>query len=116
MIRCKSRLYHNPLYPLAQSSIPTTSGAGFEVYGYEKRALKVGETYVDEEHRVLWLQEPPAALGELIGAGRELRLPGKGTGYPTSDSSRVAGQPKYPAATRPPPSHTGGARARGGRD
>jgi ribosomal protein S18 acetylase RimI-like enzyme len=34
---------------------------GFEVYGYEKHALKVGETYVDEEHRVLWLQEPPAA-------------------------------------------------------
>jgi ribosomal protein S18 acetylase RimI-like enzyme len=34
---------------------------GFEVYGYEKHALKVGETYVDEEHRVLWLQEPAAA-------------------------------------------------------
>ena len=34
---------------------------GFEVYGYEKHALKVGETYVDEEHRVLWLQEPPVA-------------------------------------------------------
>jgi hypothetical protein len=34
---------------------------GFEVYGYEKHALKVGETYVDEEHRVLWLQEPTAA-------------------------------------------------------
>jgi hypothetical protein len=33
---------------------------GFEVYGYEQHALKVGETYVDEEHRVLWLQEPPA--------------------------------------------------------
>ena len=28
---------------------------GFEVYGYEQHALKVGETYVDEEHRVLWL-------------------------------------------------------------
>ncbi|MBI3328543.1 MAG: GNAT family N-acetyltransferase [Nitrospinae bacterium] len=37
------------------------SALGFEVYGYEKHALKVGETYVDEEHRVLWLQEPPAA-------------------------------------------------------
>lgn len=36
------------------------STLGFEVYGYEKHALKVGETYVDEEHRVLWLQEPPA--------------------------------------------------------
>jgi ribosomal protein S18 acetylase RimI-like enzyme len=28
---------------------------GFEVYGYEKHALKVGGTYVDEEHMVLWL-------------------------------------------------------------
>jgi ribosomal protein S18 acetylase RimI-like enzyme len=37
------------------------SAMGFEVYGYEKHALKVGEIYVDEEHRVLWLQEPPAA-------------------------------------------------------
>jgi hypothetical protein len=34
---------------------------GFEVYGYEKHALKVDATYVDEEHRVLWLQEPPVA-------------------------------------------------------
>jgi ribosomal protein S18 acetylase RimI-like enzyme len=32
---------------------------GFEVYGYEKHALKVGETYVDEEHRVLWLHASP---------------------------------------------------------
>jgi ribosomal protein S18 acetylase RimI-like enzyme len=31
------------------------SALGFEVYGYEKHALKVGETYVDEELRVLWL-------------------------------------------------------------
>jgi RimJ/RimL family protein N-acetyltransferase len=37
------------------------SALGFEVYGYEKHALKVGETYVDEEHRVLWLQELPSA-------------------------------------------------------
>jgi RimJ/RimL family protein N-acetyltransferase len=37
------------------------SALGFEVYGYEKHALKVGDTYVDEEHRMLWLQEPPAA-------------------------------------------------------
>jgi ribosomal protein S18 acetylase RimI-like enzyme len=37
------------------------SALGFEVYGYEKHALKVGETYVDEEHRVLWLLESPAA-------------------------------------------------------
>jgi RimJ/RimL family protein N-acetyltransferase len=29
---------------------------GFEVYGHERRALKVGETYVDEELRVLWLR------------------------------------------------------------
>jgi ribosomal protein S18 acetylase RimI-like enzyme len=33
---------------------------GFEVYGYEKHALKVGETYVDDEHMVLWLRTPPA--------------------------------------------------------
>lgn len=37
------------------------SSLGFVVYGYEQHALKVGETYVDEEHRVLWLQQPPAA-------------------------------------------------------
>jgi ribosomal protein S18 acetylase RimI-like enzyme len=37
------------------------SALGFEVYGYEKHALKVDGTYVDEEHRVLWLQKPPAA-------------------------------------------------------
>ena len=34
---------------------------GFEVYGYEKHALKVGGTYVDEEHRVLWLRASPTA-------------------------------------------------------
>lgn len=34
------------------------SGLGFAVYGYEKRALKVGDTYVDEEHRVLFLSAP----------------------------------------------------------
>ena len=28
---------------------------GFQVYGYERRSLKVGDTYVDEEDRVLWL-------------------------------------------------------------
>ena len=28
---------------------------GFSVYGYEHRSLKVGNTYVDEEDRVLWL-------------------------------------------------------------
>jgi ribosomal protein S18 acetylase RimI-like enzyme len=38
------------------------SALGFEVYGYEKHALKIGETYVDEEHRVLWLLEPPASV------------------------------------------------------
>jgi RimJ/RimL family protein N-acetyltransferase len=34
------------------------SALGFEVYGYEQHALKVGEIYGDEEHRVLWLQAP----------------------------------------------------------
>lgn len=29
---------------------------GFEVYGHERHALKVGTTYVDEEHMVLWLR------------------------------------------------------------
>ena len=29
---------------------------GFETYGYEKNALKVGDRYVDEEHQVLWLK------------------------------------------------------------
>src|SRR5262245_5876072 len=29
---------------------------GFEVYGRERNALKVGATYVDEEHMVLWLR------------------------------------------------------------
>ena len=38
---------------------------GFEVYGLEKHALKVGETYVDEEHRVLWLQASSAT--ERVG-------------------------------------------------
>lgn len=35
---------------------------GFEVFGYERRALKIGENYVDEEHRVLWLRTPPVAI------------------------------------------------------
>ena len=30
---------------------------GFRVYGRERQALKVGETYVDEEHRMLWLTD-----------------------------------------------------------
>ena len=37
------------------------SALGFEVFGYEKHALKVGDTYVDEEHMVLWLREPLTA-------------------------------------------------------
>jgi RimJ/RimL family protein N-acetyltransferase len=41
------------------------SALGFEVYGYEQHALKVGETYVDEEHRVLWLQAAP--VDEALG-------------------------------------------------
>lgn len=32
---------------------------GFEVYGYEQHALKIGDTYIDEEHRVLWIKPPP---------------------------------------------------------
>jgi RimJ/RimL family protein N-acetyltransferase len=32
---------------------------GFEPYGYERHALKIGNTYVDEEHRVLWLRTSP---------------------------------------------------------
>ena len=32
---------------------------GFELFGLEKHALKVGDTYVDEEHRVLWLRKSP---------------------------------------------------------
>jgi ribosomal protein S18 acetylase RimI-like enzyme len=37
------------------------SALGFEVYGYEKHALKIDKTYVDEEHRVICLQESSAA-------------------------------------------------------
>jgi RimJ/RimL family protein N-acetyltransferase len=29
------------------------SSLGFQVFGHEKRALKVGDTYVDEEHMIL---------------------------------------------------------------
>jgi hypothetical protein len=36
---------------------------GFDVYGYEKHALNVGETSVDDEHMVLWLRTPPAVSG-----------------------------------------------------
>jgi ribosomal protein S18 acetylase RimI-like enzyme len=43
------------------------SALGFEVYGYEKHALKVGATYVDEEHRVLWLRDLPATEVSLTG-------------------------------------------------
>jgi ribosomal protein S18 acetylase RimI-like enzyme len=35
---------------------------GFEIYGYEQHALKVDDTYVDEEHRVLWLKPPPQQI------------------------------------------------------
>ncbi|WP_409971432.1 N-acetyltransferase family protein [Bacillus sp. Bva_UNVM-123] len=31
------------------------SSFGFEVYGEEKRALKIGDEYFDEEHMVLFL-------------------------------------------------------------
>lgn len=33
---------------------------GFEVYGYERHALKLGDNYVDEEHRMLWIKPLPA--------------------------------------------------------
>ena len=36
---------------------------GFQVYGYERRSLKVGDTYVDEEDRVLWL------VGDAVTGG-----------------------------------------------
>ena len=36
---------------------------GFRVYGYEQRSLKVGDTYVDEEDRVLWL------VGDAVTGG-----------------------------------------------
>jgi RimJ/RimL family protein N-acetyltransferase len=32
---------------------------GFDVYGYERHALKVGGTYVDDEYMVLWLRTHP---------------------------------------------------------
>ena len=34
---------------------------GFEVYGLERHALKVGERYVDEELMVHWLHESPTS-------------------------------------------------------
>lgn len=36
---------------------------GFEVYGYERHALKIGESYVDEEHRMLQIKPFPAESG-----------------------------------------------------
>jgi RimJ/RimL family protein N-acetyltransferase len=42
-------------------SVPQTAARhlytslGFEVFGYERHALKVGDVYVDEEHRVYWI-------------------------------------------------------------
>jgi ribosomal protein S18 acetylase RimI-like enzyme len=47
------------------------SALGFEVYGYEKHALKVGDTYVDEEHMVLWLQKSPAVTPESQSRSKE---------------------------------------------
>lgn len=43
---------------------------GFEVYGYERHALKVDGIYVDEEHRVLWLHEPPTTTHAMSDAAR----------------------------------------------
>jgi hypothetical protein len=28
---------------------------GFEVYGHERRGLKIGDDYVDQDHMILWL-------------------------------------------------------------
>ena len=36
---------------------------GFEVYGYEQHALKVGDLYVNEKHRLFWLKPPPERIG-----------------------------------------------------
>jgi ribosomal protein S18 acetylase RimI-like enzyme len=33
---------------------------GFEPYGYEKHAMKIGNAYVDGEQMVLWLKQRPA--------------------------------------------------------
>jgi RimJ/RimL family protein N-acetyltransferase len=33
-------------------------GCGFEPFGLERRALKLGDRYVDEEHLVLFLKDP----------------------------------------------------------
>lgn len=38
-----------------ESAIRLYSSLGFEVYGLEKRALRIGDTYYDEELRVLFL-------------------------------------------------------------
>ena len=38
---------------------------GFETYGYEKHALKIGPRYIDEEHMVLWLRPSAGSLRVL---------------------------------------------------
>jgi len=37
---------------------------GFEVYGYERHALKIGDQSVDEELRVHWINPPPHRQNE----------------------------------------------------
>lgn len=34
------------------------SSLGFERFGYERRAFRIGEDFLDQEHMVLWLQPP----------------------------------------------------------
>lgn len=49
-------------------SVATTQSAaralyqsfGFEPYGIEPRALKIGDRYIDEEHRIAILRRPPS--------------------------------------------------------
>ena len=36
------------------------SSAGFQIFGHERRALKIGQQYVDEDHMVLVLRPAPS--------------------------------------------------------
>ena len=63
LIRVLARARGYPGLEQVSLSVAVTQGTarklydalGFQVYGYERRSLKVGDTYVDEEDRVLWL-------------------------------------------------------------
>ncbi len=41
-----------------QAAVSLYRSLGFESYGCERRALKIGERYVDEEHMVLFIDNP----------------------------------------------------------